>query len=154
MALSYSSATAITMAMQAIATATYYGSASVDNTTNLYEDVLVGGFVSTGTSPTTGKRIQWFLYGTWDGGTTFSGGAAGTDAAYTPGGEAGNLIGPIWVIDTDATSNHVYEWGPVSLGAIIGAVPQKWGLVVTHDTAVNLKSLAGDHVQKYQGLKY
>lgn len=154
MALSYSSATAIQMALQSLASAAYWGSLAVDNSTNLYEDVLTGGSITTGTTPTTGKRIQIFAFGTWDDGTTYSGGALGTDAAYTPGGEAGNLIGPIWVIDTDATSNHVYEWGPVSLGAIIGAVPMEWGLVVTHDTGVALKSLAGDHVMKYQGLKY
>lgn len=153
MALTYSAATAITWTPASVATGVYDASASVDNSSNLYEDVLVGGFNTTGTSPTNLKRIQIFLYASWDG-TVFSAGLAGTDGDAPDTGETTGLIGPIWVIDTDATSNHVYEWGPVSIAAVLGAVPLKWGLCLLHDTAVNFNSTAGNHEAKYVGLKY
>jgi hypothetical protein len=153
-ALSYGAATALTWTPASLATATYDGSAAVVNTTNLYEDVVVGGFFTTGTTPTTAKRISVFLYGSWDNGTTYSAGMAGTDGDAPDAGETGGLIGPIWVIDTDATSDHRYEWGPVSLIAILGHVPDNWGLVVYHDTGVNFNSTAGNHEAKYRGLKY
>jgi len=137
-----------------VATGVYDASLAVDNSVNLYEDVIVGGFITTGTTPTTAKRIQIFLYASWDGGISYSAGLTGLDGAAPHVGETGNLIGPIWVMDTDATSNHQYEWGPVSLGAIIGCVPQKWGLCLVHDTVVALNATAALHEAEYQGIKY
>ncbi|MBA3357610.1 MAG: hypothetical protein H0U18_17055 [Pyrinomonadaceae bacterium] len=153
MALSYGAATALTWTPASVATGVYDASLAVDNSVNLYEDIIVGGFITTGTTPTTARRIQIFLYASWDG-VNYSAGLAGTDGDAPDAGETGNLIGPIWVMDTDATSNHQYEWGPVSIGAIIGCVPQKWGLCLLHDTAVALNATAGLHEAKYQGIKY
>ena len=59
---SYGTATALTHTPASLATGTYDASAAVDNESNLYDDVIVGGFITTGTSPTTGKKIQIFLF--------------------------------------------------------------------------------------------
>ncbi len=153
MALSYSAAKTITHTPLLLATATYDASAAVDNTIDLYEDVLLGGFLTTGTAPTANKRILVFLYASWDG-TTYSGGVSGADGGTPGAGETGGLIGPVWVIETDATSAHQYEWGPISLAAILGVVPPKWGIVVWHDTGVALLGTAANQSAKYQGIKY
>lgn len=143
---------ALTWTPAALPTATYDASLAVVD--DGADDVIVGGFFTTGTSPTTAKRIQVFLYASWNGGTTYSAGLAGTDGDAPDAGETGGLIGPIWVTDTDATNDHRYEWGPVSLVGVLGVVPDRWGLVVQHDTGVNFNATAGNHEASYRPVKY
>jgi hypothetical protein len=153
-ALSYGTTTALTHTPASLATATYDASANVDNTTNLYENIELGGFTTTGTTPTTAKTIVFYLYGSWDNGTTYSAGLDGTDGNAPDTGETSNLIGPIWTIVTDATSDHKYEWGPVNVLDFMTTVPDHWGIVEYHDTGVALNATAGNHETKYRGIKY
>jgi len=116
-------------------------------------DCLVGGKVTTGTTPTTAKQIEIWLIGTWDD-TVFSGGAGASDAAFTPTGEK-TLLKLLTIIPTDGTSDHVYEWGPFSVAqAFGGVIPTLWGVYIVHNTAVNLNATATNHAVKYQPVKF
>lgn len=119
-------------------------STAVDNKdTDDAIDVLVGGKVTTGTSPTTAKQIEVWAYGSYDD-AEFSGGASGSDANLTP--DAKSLLKLLTIIPTVNTSNKTYHWGPYSVAqAFGGVVPVQWGVYIVHNTGVNLNSTGGNH---------
>ena len=128
-------------------------STAVDNTGALAIDYLVGGKVTTGTSPTASKQIEVWLTASYDG-TTFGAGASGSDANFSPTGEKTQLK-LLCVIPTDGTSNHTYEWGPFSVAqACGGLMPKKFGIFVVHNTGVSLNATAGNHEAKYTSVNY
>lgn len=147
----------ITITLASLADASYRQSASVSNTTNLYVDVLVGGTVTTGTSPTADRSIVVYAYGSVGGTTVFSGAASGSDAAYSPTSNTNEnqnlkLLG---IISTSSASNHAYEFGPFSLAASFGGVvPSNWGIVMYNDTGAALNATGGNHDIEYQGIEY
>lgn len=122
-------------------------SATLDNSSALAMDYILGGKVTTGTTPTTAKQIEVWVAGSYDG-TTYSGGATGADANLTFASEKTSLK-LLTVLPTDATSNHTYEWGPFCVAqAFGGMVPQKWNVFIVHNTGVNLNSTGGNHEVK------
>src|SRR3954468_22918565 len=138
---SYGTSTAITMTLASLATDANLlagrESAAVDNTTDLAIDSLVGGKIKAGTTPTTGKQIEIWAAGSYDG-TTFSGGCTGSDANLTFASEKTSLR-LLTILPTDNTSNHTYEWGPFSIAAAFGGtMPKKWSIYIVHNTGVNL----------------
>ena len=117
-------------------------------------DAMLGGKVTTGTTPTNGKQIEIWCYGTWDGGTTYSAGVTGTDANFSPTGEK-TLMRLVTMIPTDGTSDHGYEWGPFSVASVFGGVmPEKWGVYIVHNTAVALNATAGNFSVKHTPIKF
>jgi hypothetical protein len=125
----------------------------IDNTADLAVDAIVGGKVTTGTTPTTGKQIEIWAFGSYDG-TSFSAGAGASDANFSPTG-AKTQMRLLTMIPTDATSNHTYTWGPFSVAqAFGGAMPKKWGIFIVHNTGVVLNATAGNHEIKYTPIKY
>lgn len=115
-------------------------------------DALVGGKVTTGTSPTADRQIEVWAYGSYDG-TSYAGGATGSDANLTP--QAKSLMRLLTVIPTSSTSNQLYTWGPFSIAqAFGGAVPEKWGIYIVHNTGVALNATSGNHEVKYTPLKF
>src|SRR4051812_11312051 len=153
----YGTSTAITMTLASLASDTNLlagrESNSVDNTSDLAIDSIVGGKVTTGTSPTASKQIEIWLAGSYDG-TTFSGGCTGSDAGLTFASEKTSLR-LLAILPTDSTSNHTYEWGPFSVAAAFGGtMPKKWSVFVVHNTGVNLNSTGGNHEVKYTPVKY
>ena len=53
------------------------------------------------------------------------------------------------------TSNRAYDFGPTAVAQCFGGVmPERISLFITHNTGVNSNSTAGNHVWKYQGIKY
>src|SRR6476661_1912817 len=80
-------------------------------------DALVGGKVTTGTSPTDQRQIEVWAYGSYDD-ASFTGGATGSDANLTPSVKP--LMRLLQVIPTDATSNKTYTWGPFSVAQAFG----------------------------------
>ena len=148
----YSSWTALTITLASLADNAWRESTVVDNTSNLYDDVLVGGKITTGTTPTANTTIEVYFYALVDG-TNYTAGASGTDAAYTADGE--ELLFPVCqIIQVDATSDQAYVFGPVSVkSAFGGAMPSKWGVVVKNDSAVALNATGSNHAISYLGLK-
>lgn len=108
-------------------------------------DVLVGGKITTGTSPTASRQIEVWAYGSYDD-AEFSGSAAGSDAALTVTAESKTLLRLLTIIPTHGTSDTAYKFGPFSLAEAFGGfVPVQWGVFVVHNTGVNLNSTAGNH---------
>lgn len=115
-------------------------------------DVLVGGKVTTGTSPTASRQIEIWAYASYDD-TEFSGTATGSDANLTP--DAKTNLRLLTVIPTANTSDKTYKWGPFSIAqAYGGSVPVQFGIYVVHNTGVNLNATAGNHEVVYTTVKY
>lgn len=127
-------------------------STAVDNKdTDDAIDALVGGIVTTGTSPTASRQIEVWAYGSYDD-SNFSGTATGSDANLTPGEKTCMKL--LTVIPTVNTSNKAYKWGPFSVAqAFGGMVPVQWGVYIVHNTGVNLNSTGGNHEVEYYPIK-
>lgn len=161
--VNYSSNTAITMDLSALASsATFVAgreSSQVDNTTNKYVDVLVSGSVSVGTTPTANTSILVYVYGADTSlATTAIDVLDGTDSAetLTNVGILNALRLGAAINVPAATSDVQYFVLPFSVAALFGGVvPKFWGLFVAHNTAVNLRSNAiNTNSFEYVGIKY
>lgn len=127
-------------------------STAVSNATDLAIDVMVGGIVMVGTTPTANMTIQIYCYASYDN-TNFSGSATGTDAALTP--SAKELMRLLIAIPSIATtSNLAHKYGPYFLSQVFGAVPIQWGLWLTHNTVAALNATGGNHEAEYYPIKY
>ena len=156
------SALTITLASLASSSSLTTGREStvVDNTSNKYLDYRVFGQITTGTTPTVNKTIAIYVYAptkvasssyTYPVATTTN--LTGADAAATFEAEQRNMLRLGAAITVNATSNRAYTFSFNIAPLFGGFVPLKWGLFVTHDTAVNLNSTAGNHWIHTTGLK-
>lgn len=115
-------------------------------------DALVGGKVTTGSSPTASRQIEVWLGGSYDD-TEYSGGGGGSDAALTP--DTKTLLKLLTVIPTVSTSDKAYRWGPFSVAQAFGGVmPENWFVWIVHNTGVNLNATAANHEVVYTTVKY
>ncbi len=114
-------------------------------------DALVGGKVTTGTTPTTGRQIEIWAYGSYND-TIFSGGATGSNANLTPSEKT--LMRLLTVIPTVATSDKTYQWGPFSIAQAFGGfIPVQWGIYIVHNTGANLNATGSNHEVEYYPVK-
>lgn len=131
----------ITITLNGLLDDAYRASEAIDNTTNLFLDALVQLKIDTANvgAPTGDNNVLVYAYGTSDGGTTYSGAASGSDAAY--GAVAGQLITNcrlIGVIAVDA-QNEIFESEPMSVaGAFGGKLPSHWGIIVRNQIGQTL----------------
>lgn len=117
-------------------------------------DVMLGGKITTGTTPTASRQIEIWLYGSYDD-TEYTASATGIDAALTLTAESKSLLRLFTIIPTNATSNTTYKFGPYSVAACFGGtLPVQWGVWIVHNTAVNLNSTAGNHELVMYSVKY
>lgn len=126
-------------------------SAAVDNSVDCFLDALVQVRIATNTAAasTGDKSVYVYAYGTSDGGTSYSGNASGSDAAFGTDPQQINncrLIGVIYA----PGQNRIYESDLMSVASAFGGIlPQRWGIVVHNRTGQTLK--AGDCSACYQG---
>lgn len=142
---------AITCTLASLADAAARQATVIDNTTNLFIDVLVQLMIKTGTTGVSATGyINVYAYGTVDDGTTYSDGATGTDGAITLTNPPNmRLIG---VINAVANATN-YKSHPMSVAAAFGGVlPAKWGIVVENKTAAALDATEANHNKRYQGI--
>lgn len=148
----YTARATVTITLASLANASMRQSAEVSNSSAKYVDVIIAGKITTGTSPTNNNSITVFAYG--GDGTIRSGGASGTDSAYTPAGEDAQLK-VLAVIPVTATSNQTYEFYIGGLAQFFGnAMPEKWGIIVSNDSGVALNATGSNHEIAYQGVQY
>lgn len=131
----------------------------IDNTTTKYNDALVQGKVTVGTTPTANTTIAVYV---WGAGTSLATTAIdvldGTDSDETLTNtgvlySALRLAATISVIAT--TSNITYNIAPFSVASKFGGVlPKFWGIFVTHNTGAALNATAGNHSFSFNGIKY
>lgn len=141
----------LTITLASLANAASRASTAVDNSSTLYQDALVSLSIKTGASGTaaTGSVVV-YAYGTVDGGTNYTEGATGSDAALT-------LVSPtnlrmVGLISTPANAT-TYKAGPFSIAQAFGGVlPERWGIVVQNSTGAALDSTEGSHLKVWQGV--
>lgn len=130
----------------------------IDNSSAKALDCLAGGKIRfvTAAPGQTNRRVEIYVYGTADGGTTYTGGATGSDAAFTfPMGAIWprtvlRLLGAVpWI----SAGGNIKEFGPFSVAAAFnGVVPEKWGIIVWNLSGAALHTTAGEHVITYQNI--
>ena len=139
----------ITCTITSLADQSYRQSTAVDNSTNLYLDVLVtvkGKSNAAGVSPT--GKLEIFAYASTDG-SSYDGSCTGTDGSYTPPSTPTNLS---YLGVLNLTGNAVTDQRTFSLAqAYGGSTPTKWGIVVYNATAASLDAAVGS--AWYQGIQ-
>lgn len=134
---------AMTITLASLATSTAgvgRQSTIVDNESNA-QLVHVFFKVTTGTSPTADKSINFFLLKRDDhpSPNTATDNAGATDAALTT-----VTADMVYSVATTATSDVAYR------GSFVLANPgPSWGIAVVHDTAVNLNATGSNHTMYY-----
>lgn len=123
----------------------------VDNSTTLYNDVLVFIKIKAGAASTVATGyINIYAYGTVNNGTSYSDNVTGTDAAITLVVPPNlRLIGIMNVVANATTYNS-----PVmSVAAAFGGVmPEKWGIVIENKCGGALDTTEGNHAKLWQGV--
>jgi hypothetical protein len=161
-AISYGTPTAITITLTSLADGAYRESAAVDNSSNLFMDAHVAGSVQVGTVTADGT-FAVFAYGSNDGGTTYSGGLAGTDETITWGTtpstssvEGYNNLKLLGVVSVDTTDDdNDIEFGPFAVASAFGGhMPNSWGIVILNETGAALHATGTNNSIKYTGIKY
>lgn len=153
----YGTATAVTITLASLASSTAdppvgRESAVIDCATIDSDDIVVGGKITVGTTPTASTRIQVWFAPSYDG-TSYAGGAAGAgDAGLTPT-NVENMYLAAQSITKSTTSNVAFTWA-ASVMAVLGFLPSKLVVFVTHNTGVALNATAGNHELKYRGMNY
>ena len=147
----YAASSALTITLASLASSSTWvtgqESTAVDNTTNLYEDYLLAGKITTGTTPTTATEIRVYVVGLAED-STYPDVFDGTDSAetWTTTGirdSAARLAGRM---EVTATSNVTYWFGPVSVAALFGGtLPKKFVVFVAQNTAVALNATSSNH---------
>jgi len=156
------STTALTITLASLATSSTWlagqESTAVENS-NDDLDHLVSGVIMVGTTPTINTVIEvWaYSYRTISAGTpTYPDVLDGTDSAETltnAGVKGGALRLVASLAVTATTSNVGYEFAPTSIASLFGAMPQFWGIFVTHNTGVNLNATGGNHIIHYDRIQ-
>lgn len=149
--IAYGSTAAYTIALASLATdsnkLTGLESDGISNATNKYLDNIIGGKITTGTSPTDAKSIEVIAIGAVNDTPLYPDVFDGTTSAETiTSANIKNAISRfVAYLATNNTSDRTFWFGPVSLAGIFGLMPIAHVLFVTHDTAVNLNSTPANH---------
>lgn len=122
-------------------------SAVVDNTTANCTDYIVGGIITTGTTPSAGTIEVW-AYAYIDSTPNYVANMPGADQNFTV--VANDKLQLVFLknIPADTTANHSYKWS-ASLRQQAGTVPKKWGLFVDHNTVAALNASAANQSITY-----
>lgn len=132
-----------------------WASGAVDNTTDLFDDVIIQVVLSfANTAPANDKAAYVLAYGTVDTSSpTYTDPITGTEGAVTLTSftNTGQNVRQIGILPYH-TQNAVIESSPLFLArAFDGWVPPKWGLVVVNYSGAALN--ASGNVVKYIGVK-
>lgn len=164
MALTYSSANTLTISPASLASSSTFlagrESTEVDNTSDLYLDVMLRGVIRVGTTPTANTMITLFAWGGLESlATTPLDTLDGTDSAetITSAGILQTMFRPAVTLIVDATtSDRDYPFVIRSLATALElpVLPPFWGIFLAHNTGVNLNATGGNHVIKWRGVKF
>lgn len=146
---------ALTISLASLGDAAGRESTAVNNnsgSTERFLDILISARVKPQNSGsiTDPKVVYVYAYGSVDGGSEYTDGVTGTDAAFTVTSPNNlKLLGVIYV----AAINVTYRGGPWGLASVFGGrVPERWGVVVYNDCGTALSATGGDHAVEWQGI--
>jgi hypothetical protein len=146
-------AQAITITLNTLGSGLARESNVIDNTVNLYRDVLVmmRARNHATTAPTGDRAIYVYVYGTVDIATPlYPDAVTGADAAITP--DSPTHLKPLGSIIFTAAA-QTKNAGPWSVAAAFGGrVPERWGIVVVNSTGAALDTVEGNFRKSYQGI--
>ena len=153
----YGTSTTITAAIASLASDTNLlagiESSTIDNTTDGFEDIILSGKVTVGTSPTASKQIEIWLI-PWDSNTwpdCFDG--TSSSETITSSDIKAAICKAVAIMPTNNTSDRTYSFTGVSAKQVCGGVlPSKFVLFIVHNTGVALNATAGNHEFRYQGV--
>ncbi len=154
--IKYASSAAITCTLASLASSATVGRQCtvIDNTTNLYDDVLVMLAVKmSATALANDKAVYVYIFGSEDG-TNYDqddGVVGATDAAYTVNSPS-NLRGP--VVINCPTISKVYIKAFTIAQFFGGRMPRKWGFVVVNFTGQALDATEASHIKTFTGITY
>jgi len=134
----------------------------ISNVSNQFVDAIVSGQVTVGTSPTTAKQINVWVFAplkvvtsTFTYPIATSTALTESDGAATFEADQLNQLRFAASANIIATSDRSYSFAPFSVARLFGGImPLKWGLFVAHNTGVNLNATAGNHWFHYSGIKF
>lgn len=156
--LKYATSAALTCDVSSLASDTNllagYESATIDNTTDGYDDYLISGSVTVASSGLTTARLIEVHAVAWDG-NAWPDVFDGTTGAETVTSEEikNSLCRPIAIMSTTNTASRVYHFSGASVRqAFGGTVPSKFVLFVTQSTGASLAS--SGHAFRIQGVYY
>lgn len=130
-------------------------STAVDNTTNVDLDHLLSGVIRAGTTPTSGNRIEVWVYApisVASGTPTYPDVFDGTDSAETATSRnvLFSALRLAHTIIVDATSDRDYFIPPTSIASLFGGqVPMFWGVFVVNASGAALNATGGQHILHY-----
>ena len=141
---------AITLTISGVADNSARESTAIDNSSDRFLDLLIQGTitVTTAATLTTNPVVYLYAYGSNDGGTVYSGGASGSDAAF--GAVPQDLdncarLGTVACI----TMDEVYKSDVFSVAAAFGGImPDSVGIILENQTGQALNTATF----KYQGV--
>jgi hypothetical protein len=150
----------ITLASLASSTTFLAGreSTAIDNTTNKYVDGHLSGKITVGTTPTTNTQIQVYVFEPIEDTPAWPDVMDGTDSdeTLTSAGVGRGFLKLAVALDVDSTtSNRTYPFSGVAIAPLFGgAMPERFGVFVTHNTGVALNATGSNHEISFAGIKY
>jgi hypothetical protein len=125
---------------------------SVSNTTNLYLDYLLGGWVKAGTTVTAGTIELWGVAAI-DDTPNWPDVFDGVDSVetVTTADIKRNCGKLLWTMPNDTTNGRVYPWTGISLAAAFGGlVPASHVLFLTHSMVAALDATEANHLKAFK----
>lgn len=135
----FATSSSITITLNSLTNGSARESTAVDNTTNLYLDVFLGGsFKLAAGTPASDKCINVYVYGSEDG-SSYGDNATGTDAALTMRSPTNlRLVGVVTTPDAGGLTYQLQTTGVAK--AFDHMLPRKWGVVVENRTGLAFDS--------------
>lgn len=125
-----------------------------NNTTDQYLEYIIGGKITTGTTPTASRTIKVWAHGSWEDTPLYFDTITGADAGVTiTSADILAQLALMAVMATNGTSNRTYFMAAKALSLAFGGIlPKRFGLYVAHDTGVNLNSTGSNHKLSKSGV--
>lgn len=148
----YGTVQTLTLTIASLANNTVNASAVIDNTSDLFDDILIVGKVQANSTGV--NAAGWFeiaAHPSIDGGTAF----AGTTATGAASGTTKRNSGWKSVARPKLNANSMVNEFSQSLAALFGgSLPPKLLVTIENQSGAALDSTSGNHYVKYIGVKY
>lgn len=142
---------AITISLASLANGAWRQSTFVDNTLAGVDYLDAWVQVNAKTGATAAGTIDLWLYGSIDGGTTYSDNATGTDGAYTATDTPQIFLGRL---QTPSVTTQYHSSLFSVQQAFGGNIPPRWGLLVHNTNGGALDATPGNFLEQFLGLTY